>query len=172
MNKEYKKLFFLIGIFLIFVLFFVLYLSWPLITGHEIILHTRPIDPFDIFRGQYMAITYDISRLPLIPGIAKGDRIYVNLIENESSGVWEYKEISLIKPNKALFIKGYVENINGGFLSVDYGIEQYFFERNAKINERIFAISLKTDGFGNARITSLLNSSLSPVIIDYSSSKL
>ena len=48
---------------LLIVLSFIFYNEWPLLTGKKVVLATQPIDPFDPFRGQYMSINYEISRI-------------------------------------------------------------------------------------------------------------
>lgn len=34
-------------------------------TGQEVTLETRPVDPRDLLRGDYVALSYDISRIPV-----------------------------------------------------------------------------------------------------------
>ena len=76
--KEKTRLFavliFLMGIAGIFIL----YLSWPSITGKTMVLAIRPVDPFDVLRGQYIILNYDISSLPEIQDANEGDGIYVS----------------------------------------------------------------------------------------------
>lgn len=57
------------------------------ITGEEIILRTRPVDPRDILRGNYVALDYEVERvhLPDLPtsadpsGWKAGDDLYLML---------------------------------------------------------------------------------------------
>jgi len=107
---------------------FVLYSSWPLIFGETIVLETRPVDPFDVLRGQYIVINYEISTIPLLKNAVLGDSVYVVLQENENKTV-EYNSTSFIIPSRGYFIKGTVRNIADDRMTLEYGIEQYFFER-------------------------------------------
>lgn len=57
--------------------------AWILRTGTDVTLHTRPVDPRDFLRGDYVELGYDISQ---VPGGAlkdrpagKDDRVYVTL---------------------------------------------------------------------------------------------
>jgi uncharacterized membrane-anchored protein len=50
---------------------------------------------------------------------------------------------------------------------VEYGIEQYFFERNARIDSRVNSVEVKVDRFGRARIIKLLSNG-KPVNMTYS----
>ena len=36
-----------------------------LVSGTEVLLKTAPVDPRDLLRGDYVALSYDISRVPL-----------------------------------------------------------------------------------------------------------
>lgn len=150
----------LIGI----VLTLILYFSWPLLTGKEIILATQPVDPFDILRGQYLTIRYDISQVPTIKGAFVGDQVYVTLKE-DSSHIWRYEKVSLVKP-EGDFIKGEITSIYGESMQIKYGIEQYFFERNAHIETRNMTIKVKIGVSGQARIVELMKDN-KPLIIEY-----
>ena len=52
-------------------------------------------------------------------------------------------------------------------MNIQYGIEQYFFERNAHIDTRNMTVEIKIDASGNARIAKLLSNGL-PANITYS----
>ena len=128
-----------------------LYLSFPLLTGKSIILKTQPVDPFDMFRGQYLTINYEISRVNLADA-KEGDTIYVLLKEGEDK-IWHAMNESLTKPESGTFIRGkFLKSWRG---SVEYGIEQYFFERDAHI-PRMDSVKVKIDDSGQARIVELL----------------
>ena len=143
---------------------FILYLSWPLLTGTTVILKTQPIDPFDVFRGQYMTINYEISRLDLPSEAKDGDAIYVSLKEGDDK-IWHADKVRLSKPESGVFIKGTAKHSWRG-LSVEYGIEQYFFERNAEVPWRNLQIKAKIDSSGQARIVELLQDG-KPINISY-----
>jgi len=162
MNERQRLGFGLGGLFLVIAVF-IIYLSWPLMTGTEVVLDTRPVDPFDIFRGQYMAIRYDISSLPAPIDATPGDTVYVSLIQNGS--VWSYAGASLSRPD-GLFIKGRVTNVYGDTMNVEYGIEQYFFEKSAEVPTSNITVKAKIGGDGTARIVELLQNG-KPAVITY-----
>lgn len=170
MKKEVKLVIFL-AIMILGFLIAILYLSWPLLTGKTIILQTQPVDPFDLFRGQYLVIRYDISSIPIISGVNENSlisqTIYVKLNKNDSSNVYNYGSAYLEKPNEGTFIKGKIKSISHGKILIEYGIEQYFFERNAEINTRGIQVEVKVDSSGQARISRLLKDE-KPVEIKYS----
>src|SRR3954465_2772482 len=36
----------------------------PLLTGQTVLVRVQPVDPRDLFRGDYVILSYDFSRLP------------------------------------------------------------------------------------------------------------
>jgi len=158
-------------IIVLFVLFIVLggmilYLSLPLLLGREtIVLATQPIDPFDPLRGQYIIIRYEINTISLPSGAQEGDTIYVSLAE-DAQGISRYGGVSLTVPHEDLFIKGEIKNIYGEEARVEYGIEQYFFERHAEFETQDIQVEAKVGSDGQARITRLLRQG-EPIEIKY-----
>ncbi len=170
MNKEYKRLIIFLVIFLVFVACFVLYLAWPLLTGDTIILATTPVDPLDFFRGQYLIIRYDIGTIPAILGVSPGDGVYVAL-KKDDNGISRYAARSLSNKFKLDFnpkvIRGTVKSVYGESMTVEYGIEQYFFERNAEINSRGMLVEARVSVSGGARIVKLLDREGNDLEIEY-----
>lgn len=118
-----------IGLFwIIIILSFILYKEYTLVTGEDVLLKTRPVDPRDLFRGDYVILSYEISTLDSskLSGDSNfnaGDSVYVSLIKNgsyhDASGVYK-------NPVDSLYIKGRVVNVRDSFITVEYGIESYF----------------------------------------------
>ena len=85
MNKS--KSFVLIGcLWLSIIAAFVVTKEYTLRTGAEILLKTRPVDPRDLFRGDYVILSYDISRFnagdmqsSLVRHFRVDDQVYVTL---------------------------------------------------------------------------------------------
>ena len=151
--NQYKRLIIALAVLILIAGSFILYLSFPLLTGTTIILKTQPVDPLDLFRGQYLTINYEISRVNLSEGFKEGDAVYVSLKEG-SDKIWHADKILSSKPESGVFIKGAAKQSWRG-LAVEYGIEQYFFERDAHI-PRMDSIKAKVDSTGQARIVELL----------------
>ena len=109
--------------------------------GAEVTLQTRPVDPRDIFRGDYVVLGYDISEVPvgaLKPIKARSRAVYVKLAPNRD-GLYEAVSVhadpvAVISPE--MLIQGrvrygascggsgkpvYCEN-----LQVRYNLESYF----------------------------------------------
>ena len=124
-------------------------------TGQTVRLAVEPIDPRDIFRGYYVTLNYEISRIsPSELGseeqFEKHDIVYVTLAEGEND-LWHPNAISHSRPTSGsgeTVIAGRVRRLtsprrivssNGDVictsrcqtLTIRYGIEQYFAQQDA-----------------------------------------
>lgn len=154
MKKEYKRLIITLVILIGIIGGMIFYLSWPLVTGKTMVLATLPIDPFDPLRGQYITINYEISALPRIEGAKQGNSVYVTL-KKDKENIWRLEKASLEKPAEGDFIRGKIRSTEGG-IRIEYGIEQYFFERNAQFPTNNLTVEIKVSAEGQARIVRLL----------------
>ncbi len=106
--------------------------------GREIVAEVIPVDPRDIFRGDYVILGYGFTRgeIPAPEETNQGDTIYVTLKPGAAEGQWEVAGLSLTNAQPAdpaqVVLKGivsYVSNPVGNEprkVSVRYGIESYF----------------------------------------------
>jgi uncharacterized membrane-anchored protein len=112
------------------------------LTGKTVFLRTAPIDPRDIFRGDYVRLRYEISGIPfnkatpeLLERFKKNRAdtpVYAALNIGED-GIAEAVSLSLEKP-QGLFIKGNFPSSGDSFssgpgMAVKYGIESYFVQQ-------------------------------------------
>lgn len=164
MNK--KKSFIIIAIFwLVIFAGFIASKEFTLRTGNEVLLKTVPVDPRDLFRGDYVILRYDISNIPInkynlnFANFESGDKIYVTLDVNKN-GIGSIAKVSRVKPTNEIFMTGTVTDVLPSRLSVEYGIESYFVPegRGREIERNIGKIYTKVavDDYGNAVIKSLV----------------
>lgn len=100
--------------------------------GQDILLKTAPVDPRDIFRGDYVNLRYDISTIDLdnIPydhEFMVGESVYASLSEKEK--YWAIDSVSHRKPDVSdedVCMKGVVTSSYDDTLNVRWGIESYF----------------------------------------------
>jgi uncharacterized membrane-anchored protein len=112
------------------------------LTGRTVHLRTAPLDPRDLFRGDYVRLRYEISNVAyskadpdLIEQFRKnrtGTTVYAALTDGED-GLAEVASLSLNKP-QGLFLKGRFASYNdqsasGAGLPVVFDIESYFVEQ-------------------------------------------
>ena len=126
--------------------------------AQEVILKTVPVDPRDLFRGDYVRLRYEISRLDL-DRLSQGNTdfkqnglIFVNL--KKENDVWKAESASSQKPKKGIFLKGRIRWISNGQADVEYGIESYFvpegegleIEKKAAQGEVKVVVSVSSSG--------------------------
>lgn len=161
-----KKIFIGLGIFWFVILGgFIGFKEFTVRTGQEVLLKTIPVDPRDFFRGDYVILQYDISRIdtsvfPGSPTFIANDTIYAE-IEKGTDGYGKLASLSKTAPTGKLFIKGVVKYANGNNIQAEYGIESYFVPANkgyAIEQKRGNGVDAKVsvDTFGNAIIKTLL----------------
>lgn len=128
--------------------------------AQEIILKTVPVDPRDLFRGDYVRLRYEISRLDLDrlsqdnTDFKQNGLIFVSL--KEEGDVWRVKNVSSQKPHKGIFLKGRIRWISNRQANVEYGIESYFvpegkgleIEKKAAQGEVKVVVSVASSGQG------------------------
>jgi len=163
-----RKAFILIGLFwLLIIAGLVGGKEYTLSTGQDVLLRTVPIDPRDLFRGDYVILNYEISRLDISglttdienPIRSVGRNVYVALDIEDGHG--RATGVFAMKP-PGLFIRGKIRSLTeSGIMTPGYGIESFFVPEGAgKVIERLrqdgFDVRVSIDRFGNAVIKSLV----------------
>lgn len=136
-----------------------------LATGTEVLLKTVPVDPRDLFRGDYVTLRYAISAIQLnsvrtdVPGsdLKGGQEIYVTL--DRTNGYGTVSGVFSQRPADGLFLKGIIRSAYPDQITVEYGIESYFVPegKGRDIERRRGDMDAKVaiDRSGNAIIKSL-----------------
>jgi len=89
--------------------------EWVLATGEEVILQTAPIDPRDIFRGDYVRLDYAFSQIAtsrldsdiVDNGLKKGEKAYLSLTKN-NAGIAQADRLFNTEPSDQLYLTGRV----------------------------------------------------------------
>ena len=110
--------------------------------GSEVTLQTRPVDPRDFLRGDYVVLNYEISSLPAgalkdAPSQGRGTPVFVKLVRRPS-GFYEALSVhnqAVPVADDEVLIRGRVTHgaVCGSThrlfcerLQISYGIERYF----------------------------------------------
>ncbi|MCE5223045.1 GDYXXLXY domain-containing protein [bacterium] len=106
---------------------FLFYQQKRLTGGHDIWVKPQPVDPRDMFRGDYVIFTYDFSRYHGINDSQPGREVYA-ILSNQNKQYFELSYFSHEKPAdiNTIFLKGKAleELIDGA--DITYNIESYF----------------------------------------------
>ena len=151
-------------LWIIFIGGFIAYKEYTLKTGEKILLKTVPIDPRDLFRGDYIVLRYEISEFNLDNfenknlNVNENDFLYVSL--KKEGKYWTAKNVYKDRPEE-LAIKGRMKYKRGQTINIEYGIESFFVPEGEgkKLeryrNSRELDVEVSVDRFGNAVINNL-----------------
>lgn len=133
----------------------------PLLTGDVILVRVMPVDPRDLFRGDYVILSYEFSRVSpsQIEGLPpvnqqndqlSGKPVYVTLVPESDGKHWRAGKFSLTQPSGGKLLRGTL----GRYGIIEYGIESYFVQegQGKKYEEAIRSrnlsaeIAVTTDG--------------------------
>jgi uncharacterized membrane-anchored protein len=107
----------------------------PLLTGKTVLVRVQPVDPRDLFRGDYVILSYDFSRVSPegIEGLSETDRyrrkwegrtVYVPLVADSDGVHWRAEKATVVKPASGPFLRGQMQRYG----SLQFGIESYYVQ--------------------------------------------
>ena len=135
MNKKHL-------IWVVFICVVIIQISVPLymITRREVVLRngvqfrfkTQPVDPYDAFRGKYVALRLAEDKAPLPTGVRleRKQKVYAHLIEDEK-GFAKVASISRSRPKGSSYIKSRVKYVSGGNVHLDMPFDRYYMEEKS-----------------------------------------
>ncbi len=106
-------------------------------SGHEIVLQTRPVDPRDLMRGDYVILGYDITSIDrkIVQGTpSDGSRNVYVALKPDAGGVWKTSRASFTLftdlTSEEVQIRGQstyaISDYPDAILNMRYGIERYY----------------------------------------------
>ncbi|MDP4164343.1 MAG: GDYXXLXY domain-containing protein [Bacillota bacterium] len=116
---------------------------YTILYGKEIILQTKPIDPSDMFRGDYVSLRYEAEEVPkslvesaVLKAANDGQtnfKVYVNL--EKKGAVYTPSKVTLKKPDHGVYLNG-----NFSYMTppddqrdvafIEYSLDKYFVPDN------------------------------------------
>jgi len=141
----------------------------PLVTGQTVLVRVQPVDPRDLFRGDYVILSYDFSRTSpeTIEGLSANERgswkklegraVYVPLVPDSNGVHYRAEKITVVKPARGPFLKGQMERYG----SLKFGIESYFVQEGTgrvyeqAIRDRKLSAELAVTSSGQAALRGL-----------------
>ncbi len=138
--------------------------------GREVVLPIIPVDPRSLFRGDYVQLSYDVSRVPgrLLEGSPqRGEAVYVSIARG-ADGAWTAIRVTPGHTGAGgadgIVLRGRLEHggSDGQDAVVRYGIESYFVpegkgrELEALARDQKLAAVVAVDARGHAAIKGLM----------------
>jgi uncharacterized membrane-anchored protein len=143
MNKRAKQLVLACSAPVLILLSMCILPLYTLLNGEQLILQTKPLDPSDLFRGDYVILQYEAEEVPIklvdeavVKGLQdKWGELEVYVLMEKKDGVHTPIKVTLEKPAKGVFLKGtfnYTDKDNNGqeIAFIQYNLDNYFLEDN------------------------------------------
>ncbi len=143
-------------------------------SGREMIVEVIPVDPRDLFRGEYVILGYTFSGTgdtTLPAGTKRGDRVYTTLKQGEGSK-WDVASVTPTFPEKVdpghAVLSGYASDVWNNTEQarvvgrIRYGIETYFVpegrgrDLETQVREKKIEAVLAVSSSGEAAIKALV----------------
>ncbi len=158
--------------------------SLPFIFGEHIIVRVQPIDPRDLFRGDYVILRYDfnspqgtsVEGAPQLPDdnyqntAEMTDRVIYATLELDRDGRHHHAvKWSLERPESGVFIKGLCSHYSRYRCEVRYGVEAYFVQEGAGLkleqqrNQHNLSAELVVAPWGAAKLVRLIPTKEDPI---------
>jgi len=129
--------------------------------GREIRLRAQPVDPLDVFRGNYVVLRYDISEVSVGFQVRRNETVCVRLTEQNDVWTGDFGLPESDAGDSAICGRARSDAAAGDQVGVEYGIETYYAsaERAREIEQSmsrgtLFAV-IDLDDDGSARIERL-----------------
>jgi uncharacterized membrane-anchored protein len=109
--------------------------SRPLVSGTNVLLRVIPVDPRDLFRGDYVILSYDFSRVPP-SGVdgrldyqkgsqeSAGQTVYALLVPEADGKHWRCECFTAFRPASGVFLRGTLRSWG----RAEFGIESYYVQ--------------------------------------------
>jgi len=100
--------------------------------GEQFRFKTIPFDPYDAFRGRYISLRVEDSKVPYVLGIdcERDQKIYAHIAVDDQ-GYAKLSGISKGVPKGQPYITARVSYLHGGDVFIDLPIDRYYMEEKA-----------------------------------------
>lgn len=108
--------------------------------GVQFKFKTAPVDPYDAFRGRYVALRIEADSVPVPRGMEfhHGQSVYA-LIGTDENGFARFTSLAASKPAGTPCIQARVRYVSGDKVQLDLPIDRYYMEEKAApAAERIY----------------------------------
>jgi len=103
-----------------------------LTAGRAFKFKTAPVDPYDAYRGRYVALRFEaatVKGISLPPGVGQGARVYALLGEDEK-GFARVTGMSRTKPSGVPYIRAVMRYPGGDTTTLELPFERFYMEES------------------------------------------
>lgn len=101
-------------------------------TGKQFKFKTAPVDPYDAFRGRYVALRFDEDHVPLPKDVKLeyGQKIYAQ-IKKDQQGFARFSNVTTERPQGTDYLETKVKRIRSNQLYLEMPFDRYYMEEKA-----------------------------------------
>lgn len=134
--------------------------EYTVCTGREVLLETIPVDPRDLFRGDYVILNYAIASDKSYRNYKNNQIVYVKL-KTDDKNIAHIDKVTEYRPHDDLYIRGKIQNSQSKNLfnpqDIEFGIENYFVKEGTgiKLQRELrngALVKVAVDKFGKAKV--------------------
>ncbi|MEK7274464.1 MAG: GDYXXLXY domain-containing protein [Candidatus Desantisbacteria bacterium] len=131
-----KKTRYIIGLFLCVVLIQIAVpiskiVRWEMTlqNGQQFRFRTAPVDPYDAFRGRYVALQIEQNIAPVTEGVKliRNQMVYAQIEESEQ-GFAKFVKVTLHRPQGSAYLKAKVQYLTGDKVVLCLPFDRYYME--------------------------------------------
>lgn len=125
-------------------------------TGVSYRFKTAPVDPYDVFRGRYVALSFEINSAPMDApsSFIRGQKVYV-AIEEDQDGFAKAASVGESAPDAGDYIKvkvGYVDS-SSKEVYFQWPFQRYYMEEDLALDAETAYRSMNRSGGENTYVT-------------------
>lgn len=115
--------------------------------GQQFKFKTAPVDPYDAFRGRYVALRIEEDKVPSPEGVSlrSDQRVYAYITVDEQ-GFAKFSTVATSRPKDVPYIEARVECIYKNNVHLDLPLDRYYMEEKAApVAEKIYREHTRRD---------------------------
>ena len=100
--------------------------------GQAFKFRTAPVDPYDAFRGRYVALGFDRNSVAAPPGhdFARGQTVHVRL-EEDADGFATFAEVLRERPDAAPYLTTKIQYVGGNMVHLRLPFDRFYMDEDA-----------------------------------------
>ena len=100
--------------------------------GAQYRFRTAPVDPYDAFRGRYVALAMEENKAPVPSGVklGYGQKVYAH-IEQDDQGFAKISRVTMERPSGDAYLAVHVRRVRKDHVSLSMPFDRYYMEEKA-----------------------------------------
>jgi len=103
-----------------------------LCSGRQFRFRTAPVDPYDAFRGRYVALRIEEGRAPIAGGVKliRNQKVYAHVKEDDK-GFARIVSVGVVRPDGDAYIQAKVKYVRGTEVQLRLPFDRYYMDEKS-----------------------------------------